>query len=961
MHSMNTTMPRSRLPCCGKGANSSPILKKGKNVHFDRIETTANEDQIQHNEEEMYEVAEFSISGMTCSMCSQAIKRAVQDLVENIEISLTTDSAKIVWKKSLADSQKIRDTIESIGYDVQDVRMIKTAKSMSQTSGTQSETPTNEQEETMEERWQRYRERQTTKVVSRRRAFLSSLLGMVPILFITMVLPFFHRHFLANIGEFLKHKQIHLFGHTFYLEAIILWSLATPVQFFCGWEFYKGAWFGFITGKAGMDVLVALGTTASYGYAVLGAWNGDNHSVHFFETSAVLISFILAGKWMQAAAVRRTSEALTQLMKLQSPTALKISHKCLDASHFNPMLDSYVEELVDIHSVVVGDVVKIIRGASVPADGRIMYGEISVDESMITGESVPVLKTPGSVVLGGTVCIESGISVDDVQLEESERPQNLGAAFVQVTGVGSSTALAQIVQLVQEAQTRAVPIQSFADTVSSFFVPAVCTVALLTFMTWYALCSSNAVPAEWYSELHEEPMTFSLMFAIACLVISCPCALGLATPTALMVGTGVGAKYGVLMKGGESLEIASKVDSVVFDKTGTLTKGSPVVSDLIQLAHEGKTSKDEHDAMQDYLLWLLGSLERMSEHPLARAIVLFAEEKLGEALDDNPFVTPTNFRGITGRGASGLVLGKVKVAVGNRLFATLLGLNVPVEADEHMKRLEDDGKTAILAAIDGKVVAVLGIVDEIKEDAAVSVIYLRDIMNIDVWIVTGDNMRTAAAVSRRLGISPDRVIAEALPAGKLKKVRELQEHNHIVAMVGDGVNDSPALAQADVGISMGTGASIANEASDMVLVKGNVADVCTALHLSRAIFRRIKWNLLWSLIYNVLGIPVAAGVLFPILRARLPPTIAAVAMALSSVSVVLSSLSLRLYHAPKVTTMPSRPIRSSTTWARTMERIEERDAMDEMRVRLIVSDHLAGSEITQRVDNRTINHLEEGL
>lgn len=484
-------------------------------------------------------------------------------------------------------------------------------------------------------------------------------------------------------------------------------------------------------------------------------------------------------------------------------------------------------------------------------------------------------------------------------------------------------------------------------------------------MRRYALCASNVVPEHWYrEELGEGPATFSLMFAIACLVISCPCALGLATPTAVMVGTGVGARCGVLMKGGETLEIASKVDSVLFDKTGTLTVGKPAVTDFIRLSKQDKaqTLDDSDDiADHDYLLWLLGSLERTSEHPLARAIVNYAEEQLGEALEDNPFVQPSNFRGLTGRGASGTILGRVSVAVGNRTFASVQNIAVPTDADELMQRLEEDGKTAILVALNESVCAVLGIADQLKSDASASIIYLRDKLGVDVWMVTGDNARTAAAISRKLGLSPNRVISEALPAAKLEKVRVLQNAGRVVAMVGDGVNDSPALAQADVGMSLGTGAEIALEASDLVLVKGHVSDVCTALHLSRAIFSRIRWNLFWSLLYNCLGIPIAAGALYPFFHARLPPTLAAVAMALSSVSVVLSSLTLRFYQPPDIDEDNLSHRRSIMDWIRSMNgRISSQDEVNEMRVNLLQNDHLANSEETERIDNRTIARMEEG-
>jgi len=355
------------------------------------------------------------------------------------------------------------------------------------------------------------------------------------------------------------------------------------------------------------------------------------------------------------------------------------------------------------------------------------------------------------------------------------------------------------------------------------------------------------------------------------------------------------------MKGGEALETASSVDSVIFDKTGTLTKGKPGIIDFITLGPPPSNAMLTSDAStDDYLLWLIASLERTSEHPLAKAVVTYAESRLGEAfLESYPFIQPSDFRALTGRGASGTVDGH-KVAAGNRAFALALGLQVSPNIEACMMRVENEGKTAILAAVDGSICAVMGIADEVKPEAAASVSFLREKLNIDVWMVTGDNTRTAAAVSRQLGLPASRVIAEALPAAGVGQVRRLQAEGKIVAMVGDGINDSPALSQANVGISGGAGAEIATEAADMALVRGRVTDVCTALHLSRAIFRRIQLNLLSSLVYNCLGIPIAAGVFYPVFRTRLPPTVAAIAMALSSVSVVLSSLSLRLYKPPNI-------------------------------------------------------------
>jgi P-type Cu+ transporter len=437
--------------------------------------------------------------------------------------------------------------------------------------------------------------------------------------------------------------------------------------------------------------------------------------------------------------------------------------------------------------------------------------------------------------LGGTICSETGTGSFDTK-------EMTAAVFVRVTGVGSSTALAQIVQLVQQAQSRQVPIQNLADTIAAIFVPTVVGLSLFTFLAWYGCCKSGIVPTSWYHG--ESPATFSLLFGIACLVISCPCALGLATPTAVMVGTGVGARHGILMKGGETMEVASRIDCIVFDKTGTLTSGKPAVTDFKRVAADDELRESidavgEKMALDDFHLWLLGSLERNSEHPLAAAVVTYAEEKLGNVLKRTPFAQPSNFLALTGRGASGVINGGVKVSMGNRAFASRENMVITDSVEQTMQEFETQGKTAVLVGLNGTVSAVIGLADQVKEGASESIRYLKD-LGIDVWMVTGDSARTATAIAEYLELPANRVISEALPSSKVDHVRMLQSLGHRVAMVGDGVNDSPALVEADVGMSMGTGADIATEASDMVLVSGKVTDVCTAVNLSRVIFRRIQ-------------------------------------------------------------------------------------------------------------------------
>jgi cation transport ATPase len=558
---------------------------------------------------------EVLVQGMTCSMCSQAVDAAIRKSISNlskhnmnltIDISLTTDIVTIEWTEldriHSDDStievtircyiDTIRKAITDIGYTVQNIQTLRhpgmntDEESPHPHRGPVTTTTTADNNDMnnntmshVEDRWQQYRQRQMEKVQQRRCAFVVAMILTLPILTITMIVPYI-------IPDLFHHQHVVLpYLHTdLELEGMILWILATPVQFICGYEFYKMAWYGFWSGRAGMDLLVAIGTTASYLYALHGVLFHTNHpdstvydTSHFFETSTILIVFVLAGKWMQAAAVRHTSDAITQLMSLQTPSAIRIIRSASQhqqqqnvySGTFNPLTDPYIEEIVSLRDLAVGDMVKVIRGASVPVDGCVLFGEIAVDESMMTGESMPVLKCKGSVVLGGTVCVESSSNASTAAFD------SVGAAFIQVTGIGSSTALAKIVNLVQQAQTRAVPIQSFADQISAIFVPTVCAISLLTFFVWYTLCSYNVVPAEWYrNELSEDSVTFSMMFAIACLVISCPCALGLATPTAVMVGTGVGAKCGVLMKGGSALEVASKVNTIIFDKTGTLVRNT---------------------------------------------------------------------------------------------------------------------------------------------------------------------------------------------------------------------------------------------------------------------------------------------------------------------------------------------------------------------------------------------------
>jgi len=899
-------------------------------------------------------VVDISIGGMTCSMCSSAIQKLLDDMdgITYAQVSLATNSARIEFLEGhfcessdiILTAQTIADEIECIGYDVNDIIPISTSNSTTEGDDDDESQPYRDNDDDDGEpdesqgdnRLQRILKQQDIQLHKRRNAFLWAFTGTVPITTITMIIP--HLFLVdSTIRQFLNSELELFFGSvTIVTQALLLWLLATPVQFGCGFTFYKTSYHGIRRGILGMDVLVSIGTTSSYLYAFIcmffSGHNTHDQGYRFFETSAVLITFVLLGKWMNAAAVRQTSQALTQLMKMQPKQAIKIIPcQSLKAENkkWNPTLP-YSESIVSISKIKPNDIVKIIRGGNIPADGIVLFGELTVDQSMITGESIPVHKIVGDNVVGGTVCEES----------------TGNACFVLVKGVGADSALSQIVTMVQDAQSKQVPIQNYADSIASIFVPAVLCISILSFITWYACCQFGIVPTNWYSMaggMHNDgddtdttmdhhgdheatngsPVAFSLLFGIATLVISCPCALGLATPTAVMVGTGVGARHGILMKGGETLEAGSKVNVVVFDKTGTLTKGKPAVTNfyrlndgedmLLTLIDQNLSLSATEDRMNttagDYLLWLLGSLERNSEHILATAIVEYAEQRLGNTAGVLPLAEPSDFVAVTGRGASGRIHNGVSVRIGNRAFLESFDMVITEEAEQLMEQLECVGKTAICASVNNTVCAILGIADEIKTESPDTIQYLTHTMGIDVWMVTGDSSRTAHAIAKQLNLPEDRVIAEALPIKKLDHVRTLQQQTprdkskkNIIAMVGDGINDSPALVEADVGISMGTGSDIAAEASDMVLAGGNISGVCTVLHLSRTIFRRIQFNLFFSLIYNVVGIPIAAGVLYPIWHTRLPPTLAAVAMAFSSISVVASSLALRFYRPPDITT-----------------------------------------------------------
>ncbi len=601
-----------------------------------------------------------------------------------------------------------------------------------------------------------------------------------------------------------------------------LFILVTPVQFIGGWSFYVGSWNAIKTRTINMDFLIALGTSVAYLYSVAVIFFPEVLPVKveerdvYFEVSAVIIAFVLMGKYMEEIIKKRSSAAVRKLLDLKPATARVIRDGA--------------EMEVPAESVMVDEIVVVRPGEKIPTDGMVMEGASAVDESMLTGESMPVEKGPGAQVIGGTL-------------------NRTGLFRFKATRVGAETALAQIIKMVEEAQASSAPIQRIADQVTGYFVPAVVGVAVLAFAGWWL---AGNFPQ-------------GLLAFIAVLIIACPCALGIATPAALMVGVGKGAEAGILIRGAEVLERAQKLTAVIFDKTGTLTRGEPNVTDVIPLSG----SKEEE------ILRLAAAVEIGSEHPLGEAIVRAAAHR------QMALPKVTGFEAIPGHGIRGEVEGK-NVLLGNRRFFTREGIE-PTTAEGSLARLESEGKTAMLVGINGTLAGVIAVADTLKPEAKEAVASLRR-EGIEVILLTGDNERTAKAIAKELGI--ERVIAEVLPGDKAKVVQELQQQGKVVAMVGDGVNDAPALATADIGIAIGSGSDVAKETGGIILVKNDVRDVVAGIRLSRATMRKIKQNLFWAFIYNTIGIPIAA-------LGFLNPIIAAAAMALSSLSVIVNSALLK--------------------------------------------------------------------
>lgn len=739
----------------------------------------------------------LDIVGMHCASCSAIIEGALTKTkgVEKANVNYASEKATITYNCDLVEPKELIKTVEQAGY-----------KAALHEAGSAQETVKNEE---------------MKKLVGK---LIFALIFSIPVLFISMP------QLLMLVG--INASMLMDFPG----RKLLLFAMTTPVQFYAGWQFYKGAWAAAKNKSSNMDTLIVVGTSAAYFYSVATTFliAGDA----YYEIAALLISFILLGKLLEARAKGKTSEAIKKLMGMQAKTArVKRDGKEID---------------LPIDEVKVGDIVIVRPGEKIPVDGEIVKGVTSIDESMISGESIPVEKNVGDKVIGATI-------------------NKNGSIEFRTTQVGEGTVLAQIVKLIEEAQGSKAPIQRFADQISYYFVPTVIALSLITFIVWYFIVGQTFV--------------FSLLLAVAVVVIACPCALGLATPTAIMVGTGRGAEKGILVKSGEALETAQKLDVIIFDKTGTLTHGKPVVTDIVSYssnASEKLEPNSSRDARTIKILSIAASLEKLSEHPLAEAIVKDAEEKKVKLSEVK------KFKAVPGHGVEGEIDGK-KYFLGNRKLMADEKVNT-TNVEEAMAKLENEGKTAMIVATSKEVMGLVAVADTLKENSAEAIRTLKK-MEIATVMITGDNARTANAIAKQVGI--DQVLAEVLPEDKANEVKKFQKEGKTVAMVGDGINDAVALTQADVGMALGSGTDVAMESGDVVLIKNDLRDVVTAVKLSKATMNKIKQNLFWAFAYNVAGIPVAAGVLFPFTGWLLKPELAGLAMALSSVSVVTNSLLLR--------------------------------------------------------------------
>lgn len=740
----------------------------------------------------------LSISGMHCASCATLIERGLKKVpgVTSANVNFAAEKAGVVFDSTKATAADFEAAVKKSGYQGAVI--------------TDQDTKAEAKKRALE-------------LYKLKRKFWFGFMLSLPMLYF-MLLEFFT----ALPGAMTLAPYF----------AIISLVLATPVQFIAGASFYKGMWSALKVRTFNMDSLIAIGTSTAYFYSLFNFFSYviQNNSLVgltgkipeiYFETAAFLITFVLLGKLLELGAKAKTSDAIKRLMGLQAKTARVIR-------------DGVTKD-VAVDTVVEGDIVLVRPGEKVPVDGVITKGSSAVDESMLTGESLPVEKAVGDTITGATV-------------------NKTGSFEFRVTHIGSDTVLAQIIRLIEEAQGSKAPIQAFADKISAWFVPAVIGIAILTFIVWYFVFGAT--------------ISFALMAFTAVIVIACPCALGLATPTAIMVGTGKGAEYGILVKGGEPLETAYRVNAIIFDKTGTLTKGKPEVTDIVSVGSADTAT----------VLMVAASLEKSSEHPLAEAIYSYAQAEKTDLQEVE------HFQAILGHGVKGMVK-KTTYYFGNRRLMEETLKHDLSKITKQISELEGQGKTTMLLATDKAVLGVIAVADTVKETSAQAVAKLQK-RGLAVYMITGDNRRTAEAIAQSVGIK--NVLAEVLPEDKANEVKKLQTAGQKVAMVGDGINDAPALAQADLGIAMGSGTDVAMEAGGIVIIKNDLNDVVSAIQLSTETMAKIKQNMFFALFYNVIGIPIAAR-LFVGMGLVLKPELAGLAMALSSISVVGNSLTLRYF------------------------------------------------------------------